>query len=45
MDNIKDIKKPVAIIDTNTDFEVRPLVGMCVNAATVAEPKWHIIKY
>jgi len=45
MDNIKDIKKPVAIIDTNTDFEVRSLDAMCVNAATVSEPKWHIIKY
>ena len=45
MDNIKDIKKPVAIIDTNTDFEVRSLDAMCVNSATVAEPKWHIIKY
>jgi uncharacterized protein len=45
MDNIKDIKKPVAIIDTNTDFEVRSLDAMCVNAATVEEPKWHNIKY
>jgi uncharacterized protein len=45
MENIKDIKNPVAIIDTNTDFEVRSLDAMCVNAATVSEPKWHIIKY
>ncbi len=45
MDNIKEIKKPVSIKDTNTDFEVRSLDAMCVNAETVSEPRWHIIKY
>lgn len=46
MENIKDIKKPVAVKETvNTDFEVRSLDAVCVNQGEVAEPKWHIIKY
>ena len=45
MANIQEIKKPVAVKDTNTDFEVRSLDAMCVNAETVQEPKWHIIKF
>lgn len=45
MDNIKEIQKPVSIKDTNTDFEVRSLDAMCVNAETIKEPKWHIIKF
>jgi len=45
MDNIKDIKKPVSIKDTNTDFEVRSLDAMYVSGGTVSEPKSHKIKY
>ena len=45
MDNIKDIKKPVSIKDTNTDFEVRSLDAMCINQEEVRHPAWHNIKY
>jgi uncharacterized membrane protein YedE/YeeE len=45
MENIKNIKKPVAIIDTNTDFEVRSLDAMCFNREEVRHPAWHNIKY
>ena len=45
MENVKNIKKPVAIKDTNTDFEVRSLDAICSNQEEVRHPGWHNIKY
>lgn len=38
------IRKP-AIIETNTDFEVRSLDDMCINESNLQHPWWHNIKY
>lgn len=37
--------KKNAIVDTNTDFEVRSLDATCVNQSDITTPAWYNLKY